>query len=447
MARLSSVERWSAMMIWSANLLVTDRNRSRIHASLRTGVTTTTRTGSGGDTVLRYDGPRRTEGARGVCDAGTGCAYWCDEPRGLPGGVRRRVAPGQWHARVPQRAGGAVSDARRRRRARGRRDRRDREFQGPIHRRARACGTALRIGERGRDRPAHLALHDRPRPRLRELLLRRVPGESAPGRRGGCRRLPSGVFPGRGARLERADPAPLDRRRSRVRSREAGPRAVSPVPRAGRNRRDARCAGNVAGTAACVRGRCAGVGRLWAGRLLQVHRLGAVPAGGRGERPTVPLAALAGGGGRPSPDPRCRGRAGDPPARPVAPPLLGGGGAPPRRPSRPVGPQGGGPVAAPEPPRYCGRRGTRGVPMPEQLVGTVVHYFKGPGVAVVRVTEGTLSVGDSLRFHGHTTEFTTPIVTMELNHQKVPQAKVGDEVAIQVSERTRQHDQVFKVTP
>src|SRR2546429_8130962 len=157
MARLSSVERWSATMIWSANLLVTARNRSRIHASLRTGVTTTTRTGSRGGMVLRYDGASETEEARAVCDAGTGFAYWCDEPRRLPGGVRRRVAPGQWHARLPQRAGGAVSDARRRRRARGRRDRRDRELQGPIHRRARVCRTALRIGERGRDRPAHLA--------------------------------------------------------------------------------------------------------------------------------------------------------------------------------------------------------------------------------------------------------------------------------------------------
>ena len=53
--------------------------------------------------------------------------------------------------------------------------------------------------------------------------------------------------------------------------------------------------------------------------------------------------------------------------------------------------------------------------MPEQLVGTVVHYFKGPGVAVVRVTEDALAVGDSLRFHGHTTEFTTQIVSMEVN--------------------------------
>ena len=85
--------------------------------------------------------------------------------------------------------------------------------------------------------------------------------------------------------------------------------------------------------------------------------------------------------------------------------------------------------------------------MPEQLVGTVVHYFKGPSVAVVRVAEGTLAVGDRLRFHGHTTDFIAEIASMEVNHQKVPLAKVGDEVAIQVTDRTRQHDQVFKVTP
>ena len=85
--------------------------------------------------------------------------------------------------------------------------------------------------------------------------------------------------------------------------------------------------------------------------------------------------------------------------------------------------------------------------MPEQLVGTVVHFFKGPSVAVVRVTEGTLAVGESIRFHGHTTDFTEQIGSMEVNHQKVPLARTGDEVAIQVTDRARQHDQVFKVTP
>ncbi|HEX9283017.1 MAG TPA: EF-Tu/IF-2/RF-3 family GTPase [Gemmatimonadales bacterium] len=85
--------------------------------------------------------------------------------------------------------------------------------------------------------------------------------------------------------------------------------------------------------------------------------------------------------------------------------------------------------------------------MPEQLVGTVVHYFKGPSVAVVRLTEGELAVGDQVRFHGHTTDFTEQIASMEVNHQKVERARAGEEVAIKVTDRTRQHDQVFKVTP
>src|SRR5437899_9993760 len=129
MARLSSVERWSAMMMWSANLLVTVRNRSRIHASLRTGVTTTTRTRS--DTVLRYDGGSERETVRGVCGARTALAYWCSEPRRLPDSLRRGLAPGQRHPRLPRRAGGAVTDARRRSRARRGSDRRTQEYHGP----------------------------------------------------------------------------------------------------------------------------------------------------------------------------------------------------------------------------------------------------------------------------------------------------------------------------
>lgn len=84
--------------------------------------------------------------------------------------------------------------------------------------------------------------------------------------------------------------------------------------------------------------------------------------------------------------------------------------------------------------------------MPEQLVGTVLHYFKGPGVAVVRVTEGELAVGDRIRFHGHTTEFTEQLTSMEVDHRKVDRATAGQEVAIQVTDRAREHDQVLKVT-
>jgi hypothetical protein len=36
---------------------------------------------------------------------------------------------------------------------------------------------------------------------------------------------------------------------------------------------------------------------------------------------------------------------------------------------------------------------------------------------------------------------------MEVNHQKVERANVGDEVAIQVVARVRPHDKVFRVVP
>ena len=35
---------------------------------------------------------------------------------------------------------------------------------------------------------------------------------------------------------------------------------------------------------------------------------------------------------------------------------------------------------------------------------------------------------------------------MEVNHHKVERANAGDEVAIQVTDRTRQHDHVLRVT-
>lgn len=83
--------------------------------------------------------------------------------------------------------------------------------------------------------------------------------------------------------------------------------------------------------------------------------------------------------------------------------------------------------------------------MSEQLVGKVTHFFKGPSVAVVSVTDGEIAVGDEVRFKGHTSDFTERITSMEVDHQKVERATAGHEVAIQVVARVRQHDEVFKI--
>jgi GTPase len=84
--------------------------------------------------------------------------------------------------------------------------------------------------------------------------------------------------------------------------------------------------------------------------------------------------------------------------------------------------------------------------MGEQLVGTVTHYFGKPRVAIVEITDGELHVGDTMRITGHSSEFTQEIRSMELEHAPVDSAKVGDSVGIQVSERAREHDSVYRVS-
>lgn len=85
--------------------------------------------------------------------------------------------------------------------------------------------------------------------------------------------------------------------------------------------------------------------------------------------------------------------------------------------------------------------------MTEQEIGTVTHYFDRPQVAIVRVTAGEITLGDTLHFTGHTTEFTEQVTSMEVEHRKVDRAGAGEEVAIQVIGRARVHDKVSRVTP
>ena len=83
--------------------------------------------------------------------------------------------------------------------------------------------------------------------------------------------------------------------------------------------------------------------------------------------------------------------------------------------------------------------------MPEQEIGSVTHFFGGPGVAVVQIATGEVALGDKLRFVGHTTDFTETVTSMEVDHKKVERAHTGDEVAVQVIGRVRRHDKVLKV--
>ena len=83
--------------------------------------------------------------------------------------------------------------------------------------------------------------------------------------------------------------------------------------------------------------------------------------------------------------------------------------------------------------------------MTEQPIGTVTHYFKEPSVAVVKVTDGELHLGDKIHVLGYTTDFTETVTSLQVDHKWIDEANAGEEVAVAVIDRVRPHDQVFKV--
>lgn len=84
--------------------------------------------------------------------------------------------------------------------------------------------------------------------------------------------------------------------------------------------------------------------------------------------------------------------------------------------------------------------------MAEKKIGEVVKFFAKPSVAAVHITDGELHVGDSVKFSGHTTEFTDVIQSMEVDNKPVQKATVGQSIGMKVSDRVRPGDEVFKVT-
>ncbi|MBW2005856.1 MAG: translation elongation factor-like protein [Deltaproteobacteria bacterium] len=83
--------------------------------------------------------------------------------------------------------------------------------------------------------------------------------------------------------------------------------------------------------------------------------------------------------------------------------------------------------------------------MAEEEVGVVVKFFSKPSVAAIDVTKGSIKKGDTLMYKGHTTDFTEEVASIEIDNQSVDEAKVGDMIGIQVKERVREKDKVYKV--
>ena len=84
--------------------------------------------------------------------------------------------------------------------------------------------------------------------------------------------------------------------------------------------------------------------------------------------------------------------------------------------------------------------------MPEEEIGKVSGYFRKIGVAAIEITQGTLSVGDTIHIKGNTSDFTQVVESMQIEHESVPTAKAGDSIGTKVKDHVRDHDKVYKVT-
>jgi U32 family peptidase len=80
-----------------------------------------------------------------------------------------------------------------------------------------------------------------------------------------------------------------------------------------------------------------------------------------------------------------------------------------------------------------------------QLIGEVTHYFDKIGVAVIKITDGELSIGDTIKVMHNDDGFEQVVTSMQVDHQEVTTVQPGDEMGLKVDEPVKENDKVYKV--
>jgi hypothetical protein len=82
-----------------------------------------------------------------------------------------------------------------------------------------------------------------------------------------------------------------------------------------------------------------------------------------------------------------------------------------------------------------------------ERIGIVTHYYSHLSVAIVQLETGTLRVGDVIHIKGHTSDFSQPVESMEIDHVHVSECRPGQSFGLRVKEHAREHDVVYKAKP
>lgn len=83
--------------------------------------------------------------------------------------------------------------------------------------------------------------------------------------------------------------------------------------------------------------------------------------------------------------------------------------------------------------------------MEETLIGKITHYYGHLSVGIIELTD-VLKAGDAIHIKGHASDFTQPVLSLQVEHVSVDEAKAGEAVGIKVDQKVHEHDSVYKVT-
>ena len=84
------------------------------------------------------------------------------------------------------------------------------------------------------------------------------------------------------------------------------------------------------------------------------------------------------------------------------------------------------------------------IPPGTERIGVVTHYYNHLSVAILKLENGNLRVGDVIHIKGHTSDFSQPVESIEIDHAHVSEARPGQSFGLRVKEHAREHDVVYK---
>jgi len=77
-------------------------------------------------------------------------------------------------------------------------------------------------------------------------------------------------------------------------------------------------------------------------------------------------------------------------------------------------------------------------------VGEITHYFERIKVCVVKITQGTVLIGDKLNIQGVKTKFIQKVWSMQIESEDVKIAKKGQLIGLKVDKLVAVGDKVYK---